>query len=280
MEDFGVKDYNDFDTAISTTLKFNDSVEDIKTIAEQSKTTVSDGGVFKGPAAEGCSSAISSLMAATTESMDNFNHMNKYLHEVSDAYQRGDNEAMKHLLLAGNTTGNGDFKTNPVSSLKIPDGLGQRGYTVTGYGDKGVVYTDMSSVHWAAGTNQSKVFEEWQKQGGKYKNGIAVMNVNGQDCYLVATSSEAGKVGDNINIKLKNGQSFPAVVADQKSSNDWNYTQYGHADKAGNVNVVEFEVDMKTYKDKGCNPNTSDWGLEWDSSSGVSEIDNYGSIVS
>ena len=104
------------------------------------------------------------------------------------------------------------------------------------------------------------------------------MNVNGQDCYLVATASSLGKVGDAINVTLKNGQQVPCVIADAKSSNDWNYTKYGHSDGKGSVNILEFEVDRHKYLKSG-NPTTSSWGLEWDSSSGVKKVDNYGSTL-
>ena len=110
------------------------------------------------------------------------------------------------------------------------------------------------------------------------KNGIAVMNVNGQDCYLVATASAVGKVGDAINVTFKNGQSIPCIVADAKSSHDRNYSQYGHTQKNGSVNVLEFEVDRHVYRAKG-NPTTNSWGLEWDSSSGVKTVNNYGTVV-
>ncbi len=275
MENYGVKDYGAFDSAIATTNKFNSSVAVVQESAKEASTKLGGGSIFKGPAADACSQVATSLSSTLDSSMSNYKTMNDFLNGVSTAYKNSDEESLKTLLMAGAGSG---FKTEMKSSLKIPDDLAQRGYTVTGYGDKGVVYTDLSSVHWADGTNQRKIFDEWEKQGGKYKNGIAVMNVNGQECYLVATSEEAGKVGDNINIKLKNGESFPAVVADQKSRNDPNYTKYGHTGSGG-TNVVEFEVDMHTFNEKGCNPNTKDWGLEWDSSSGVTEIENYGSIV-
>ena len=190
MEDFKVDDYGSFDNAISTTKTFNTSVTEVKTTATASKEVVS-GEAFKGPAADGCATAIDGLNNALTESMSNYKTINKFLKGVSENYQVSDEKAKQYILSAGGMSG---FSTPIVSSLEIPENLGQRGYTVTGYGDKGVVYRDMSSVHWDQGTNQRKIFEEWEKQGGKYKNGIAVMNVNGQECYLVATSSDQHQI--------------------------------------------------------------------------------------
>ena len=120
MEDINVKSYNDFDAAIATTRSFNNSVEEVKATAEKSKATVSNDGIFKGPAATTCSKTISHLMAATIESMDNYKTMNRYLHLASANYQAGDADASQVLLMAGNGSG---FKTAPVSSLTIPDSL-------------------------------------------------------------------------------------------------------------------------------------------------------------
>ena len=103
------------------------------------------------------------------------------------------------------------------------------------------------------------------------------MNVNGQDHYLVATAPTLGTVGDSVNVNLENGQTIPCVIADAKSTGDSNYTTYGHG-TGGGVNILEFEVDRNVYNANG-NPQTSTWGLEWDSSSDVTSVDNYGTII-
>ena len=59
---------------------------------------------------------------------------------------------------------------------------------------------------------------------------------------------------------------------------DSNYTKYGHAKAGGSINILEFEVDTNKYNSSG-NPTTDKWNLEWDSSSGVNKIDNYGTII-
>ena len=307
--EFEIKDYGSFANAQGQVKNYQNSIEVVQSKTKSAKSVVGDGSVFMGPAAETCAINLDILNLTLNGAIYRYNKISSYLGGTEMTYKKGDNiskqvvatrigelvdmDLSKLPIIAGNEVGISmalqknttvpnalmpNLRSTP-STLEIPENLAQRGYTVTGYGDKGIVYTDLSSKHWASGTNQSKIFDEWEKQGKRYKNGIAVVNVNGKDCYLVATSSEAGKVGDHINVKLKNGESFPALVADQKSSGDSNYTKYGHTGKGG-TNVIEFEVDMHKFKELGSNPNTKDWGLEWDSSSGVKSIDNYGSVLS
>ena len=274
-EEYGFSDYSIFDNARQTATSFYNATDDVKTVAGQASEIVKDSARFKGPASEACTAYVTALAESLGTSMENYDILKKYLDDVSASYKSGDDKARKDLLSVGPTVAG--FRTSPVSSLVIPENISQCGYTVTGYGDKGVVYTNYSSEYWTEGTNQRKLFEEWKKQGGKYKNGIAVMNVNGQDCYLVASSQEMGDVGDILNYKLENGENIPAVVADAKAKKDDNYSQYGHT-YGGQTSVVELEVDMHVYNDKGTNPSTESWGLEWDSSSPVTEVENYGSI--
>ena len=164
---------------------------------------------------------------------------------------------------------------NAKYSVDVPANVRQSGYTVTGY-DRWI--KSGQTMVWAKGTNQRQVSEVWKSQGSKFKSGIATVNVNGEDRYLIATSSTFGKVGDSVTVRLSNGQSIPCVIADQKSSNDKNYTRYGHSQGNGSVNILEFEVERSKYQSSG-NPTTSKWNLEWDSSSSVVTIDNYGSIL-
>ncbi len=177
-----------------------------------------------------------------------------------------------HALAAPKSPDTGEATTFTVS---VPDDLKQSGYTVTGY-DYWI--NSGSPMSWAQGTNQRKVAEIWKQQGSRFKNGIAVINVNGVDHYLIATAKVFGQVGDSVSVHLKNGQTVPCIIADAKSTHDSNYTRYGHATSGGAINVLEFEVERAKYKQSG-NPKTSSWGLEWDSSSGVRTVDNHGSIV-
>ncbi|MBR2712833.1 MAG: hypothetical protein IKE73_03900 [Bacilli bacterium] len=164
-------------------------------------------------------------------------------------------------------------------SIDIPGDLGQY-YTVTGYGKDGIWYPDGSTSFWASGTNQRQVFDIWKDAGGTYKNGIAVLNINGEDNYLVAVTETFGKAGDQITVSLDNGQKINCIIADIKSSSDSTWSQYGHLSEDGSyLNVLEFEVNMDKYLELNSNPSTDSWGLEWDSNSPVVNIVNNGSII-
>ena len=93
MEDFKVEDYGAFDTAVKTTTTFNTSVTEVKTTAEASGKTVSDGGTFKGPAADACKEAIDGLAKTISGSMDNYKTMNKFLNGVCENYKISDEKA-------------------------------------------------------------------------------------------------------------------------------------------------------------------------------------------
>ena len=186
--------------------------------------------------------------------------------------------AMDINFVEASETGNYvDINTGePVSTLDIPESVRQTNYyTVTGYDywcDTG------DEMVWSAGTNQRAVSDIWKAQGSRFKNGIAVINVDGIDRYLIATATSLGIVGDMINLTLADGSTVPCIIADQKSSGDSNYTEYGHGQGDGTVNVIEMEVQRSAYLERG-NVTTSSYGLEWDSNSPVRHVDNYGSIV-
>lgn len=157
--------------------------------------------------------------------------------------------------------------------IEIPTSVSQGGYTVTGYD-----YWIKSGreMNWAEGTNQKKVSEIWKKQGSVFKNGIAVINVDGVDRYLVAVTTKFGMPGDCIDIKLENGDTIPCIIGDSKGSDAG--SEWGHVLGDGKINVLEFEVQRSKYLESG-NPTTEKWGLPWDSSSAVKSIKNNGSII-
>jgi len=166
-----------------------------------------------------------------------------------------------------------------VFTVDVPSSVNQAGYTVTCYGEGGwYLGGGDTPTGVASGTKQKSVHEAWLADGARYKNGIAVMKVNGVDHYLIATSSTFGKVGDSVTVNFANGDSIPCIIADAKSSHDSNYTKYGHSRSNGSVNILEFEVDRHKYRSSG-NPTTSKWGLEWDSSSDVKSVNNHGAVV-
>lgn len=168
--------------------------------------------------------------------------------------------------------------TPVVYTTEIPGDINQSGYTVTCYGPNGWHFNaskKASSV--GVGTGQRAIHELWNSQGANYENGVAVINDNGVERVLVACTSKIGKVGDRLTYHLENGQVVHAIVADQKSSGDRNYTTYGHSN-GSSINILELEVERETYLEKG-NPTTEKWGLPWDSKSKIVKVDNCGPTV-
>lgn len=125
-----------------------------------------------------------------------------------------------------------------------------------------------------------EVHDVWVKQGAKYKNGIAVMYVDGVERYLVAVvpregEKGVGNPGDVLNATLEDGTVLPLVVLDTKGG-DKEY-EWGHALGDG-VDVIEFEVDMYIYNEK--KNVAKNWGIDWDPSSPVVKFTNNGNITS
>ncbi len=275
--------YDNFDQGMSTVSTLKTSMdENITTINGYKESLVSDD-VFMGPIANSCGETFDTLVKAINVGKENYDTIESYLKNCKENYLNADDNAKTLFLAIKNgkvveTDSPGLLMSRKKAFTEtIPDSLRQRGYTVTCYGKEGWWFSGTNLKGIARGSRQESVHNVWKKDGARYKNGIAVMNVDGQDCYLVATAASLGKVGDVINVTLKNGQQVPCVIADAKSSSDWNYTKYGHSG-AGGVNVLEFEVDRHKYLKSG-NPTTKSWGLDWDSSSGVKKVDNYGSII-
>ena len=284
MENYTVEDYGVFSDALNTTAKLNEKLKASQDTITKDKTKLSNESVFMGPVCDDCISAMGNATQRITTLTTNYSTIGTYLTDTATAYKKGDEAATKAVLsidskgVVSTSSSGSSSKGTPVKSVSIPDDIEQTGYTVTCYGEGGWYLgggSEATSI--AGGTNQESVHDAWLADGARYKNGIAVMNVDGEDHYLVATTSTFGTVGDSVNVNLEDGGTIPCVIADSKSSGDSNYTSYGHAVGNG-VNVLEFEVDRNVYNSNG-NPTTSTWGLDWNSDSDVSSIDNYGSII-
>jgi murein DD-endopeptidase MepM/ murein hydrolase activator NlpD len=161
----------------------------------------------------------------------------------------------------------------------------QENYTVTLYDKRG-----FASYGIASGTLQYKVHRLWLNDGARYKNGIAVLNINGTDRYLVAVTSKFGNVGDLIYANLENDTTIPMVIADIKSYSDTGAVNkelcssavttdpgcYGHKD-GSLLSVLEFEFDTTKWRSGTKNPVSL--GQEWDTSKKVKSISNCGTIL-
>ena len=282
MADYKVGDYGIFNDGVGTINKLNESLGTCKTDIEACKAKLNSDAVFMGPACDEAIKGLNSSCSLVELLADNYSTIGSYLIDTANNYKAGDDSATKNILSVDSkgvvSAGATKSKGNALSSVSIPKDVDQAGYTVTCYGEGGWYLGGGSeATPIAGGTNQDAVHEKWLADGARYKNGIAVIDVDGEDHYLVATTSTFGTVGDNVSVNLEDGSSVPCIIADSKSSGDSNYTSYGHQ-VGSQVNVLEFEVDRNVYNSSG-NPSTSSWGLDWDSNSNVDSIDNYGSII-
>lgn len=269
MSDYKVE-YDGVDAGSSTAKVMSNQTGNAKSSLSDAKNILNDESVFMGPVKDNVIQEVSALESDFTSIETQYQSIGNYLQSANATYKKGDSSASSTVGLS--TSGSG-------TRVNIPSDVVQAGYTVTCYGEGGWYLGGGSTpTAVASGTKQKSVHEAWLADGARYKDGIAVMKVNGQDHYLIATAPTLGSVGDSVNVNLQNGQTVPCVIADAKSTNDSNYTTYGHGRSDGSVNVLEFEVDRNKYNSSG-NPTTSTWGLEWDSSSGVSSVDNQGSII-
>ena len=162
---------------------------------------------------------------------------------------------------------------------------------------------------WKSGTNQRQIYDLWVSSGAHYTNGLATLNVNGEERYLAATTIRFGQPGDIINATLANGEVIHIVIDDTKDYCDTitklypdpdacrnNYKSahkeldpycasnmddpgcFGHYKGSSGVGILEFAADPNEYNN---NPykSPSKWGQIWDASQKVVSITNYGSII-
>lgn len=111
---------------------------------------------------------------------------------------------------------------------------------------------------WTSGTSQRKISDLWKSKGSKFEDGLAVINVNGTNRYLVAVSNTFGSVGEQVDFYLSDGTVLPCIIADAKSPNDSNFTKYGHKQSDGSINIIEYQVKRSYYKKYG-NPGNNGW---------------------
>ncbi len=285
MNNYNVGDYGDFETGLASIKNLNDNLDTSKNNIADLKAKLNSDTIFMGPICENCLEIFTNVDKRIDLLTDNFSKLGNYLIDTATAYKDGDEKA-KNMIVSLDSNGKINITQKglansgtPISSVEIPNNINQSGYTVTCYGEDGWHLGGSSKgTPIADGTGQKAVHEKWVADGARYKNGIAVLNVDGVDHYLIAVAPTYGKNGDNLTVHLKNGEEIPCIIADTKSTRDSNYTKYGHAKSGGTINVLEFEVDTNKYNSSG-NPTTKKWNLEWDSSSGVAKIDNYGTII-
>ena len=110
--------------------------------------------------------------------------------------------------------------------------------------------TDPSSAQWKLQHDSGMPFDS---------EGFGIIN----GCYVIASTTHYGQIGDFVNFKLANGDILPCILGDVKSPSDANWTEYGHI-SGDSLNVVEFVVDYDTwYYPMHANPGTASCHPEW-----------------
>ena len=175
----------------------------------------------------------------------------------------------------GTTPTEGEIKKSASPTQSIPQ---MENYTVTCYEEDGWHLNYSPNPRGvASGTLQKEVHNKFKEDGARYQEGIAVLNVDGEDRFLVAVTPKYGKPGDKIDVCLEDGTILKCVIADEKGDDAGHVD--GHYEK-GQLSVVEMEVDTQYALDRGKdNPGGDRWPLSWDNTSPVVRIDNYGSIL-
>ena len=198
-------------------------------------------------------------------------------YDAGDLYYTAGNEALAGTVAAAATASllsivnltTNEFTNKEVS---VPDDIIQTGYACAGYDYN---LQSGAQVTFEDNTSEKIVQQVWQEQNARFKNGMAVINVNGMDRYLIATTSQYGKIGDCVDVTLKNGTVVPCIIAnhkDKKEGSDYEFVQNDAS------SIIEFQVERAKYLTSGI-PTTSSWQLPWDSSSPVSKMKDIGSIL-
>ena len=101
--------------------------------------------------------------------------------------------------------------------------------------------------------------------------------MNGEVRYLVSVSPKFGKIGDSIDLTLKDGTTVKAIIFETKKI-DSTKSIYGDITKDGKTSIVNYEVSNEKYKELG-ELSKEKWEIEWDPTSPVTKIKNNGNIM-
>lgn len=181
--------------------------------------------------------ALSSKFSQNMDILDNF--IGTQLKEYTITNEEA-NESLKNLinLVDGTFDKNGNIMQNSNGTLgtggteiAIPSSVKQTGLCPN--------YTSYSYFYgkWDKTSMQRTISEKWGEAGKPSSNGIATLD----DRYLVAVSPKFGKVGDNIDIVLTDGQVINATIADMKgtdATSEWGHVLLNN----GAVDIIEWEA--------------------------------------
>ena len=184
-------------------------------------------------------------------------------------------EEVISLLESQETTGTiNELGVNGMTGemFNLPDSVAQGEYGIAAYDYK---IPSGEAVTWPEGSKEKEVNDIWKEQGSAYKKGIAIINVKGEDRYLVNVSTKYGNVGDCIDLVLEDGTKVKCVIAGHTATDDWGITD----STSGKTNLINFRVQKAAYDKTKTSPSTASWGLEWNSNFKVATINNNGSII-
>ncbi len=134
-------------------------------------------------------------------------------------------------------------------TIKLPENLGS-------------VYTYMG---WNMVTNTSSAQYKLRIQSGEKYDEDGFGRIG--ERYVIACTTTYGKVGDEVDFVLKNGQVIHGVIGDIKNQDDAGCNKWGHQE--GNC-VVEFCVNKATWY--GTNKTVDKFHPEWDNTTVVKAI--------
>lgn len=198
-------------------------------------------------------------------------------YDAGDSYYTASSESLAGTIAAVGTASllsiinltSNEFTNKEVT---VPDDIKQTGYACAGYDYN---LQTGAQVTFENNTSEKVVQQVWQEQNARFKNGMAIINVNGVDRYLIATTSQYGKIGDCVDVTLKDGTVIPCIIANHKEKKEGSDYEFVQNDASS---IIEFQVERAKYQTSGI-PTTSTWQLPWDSSSPVSKMKDIGSIL-
>lgn len=172
---------------------------------------------------------LSKKFSKNNEYLENF--LEKQLNEYSQTNEEA-SASLKYLItLLDETFGANSSMPGEGKEISIPSNVRQTGLCPN--------YTSYSYFYdkWNSGTMQREIADKWGESGKPSANGIATLN----DRYLVAVSPKFGKVGDNIDVVLSDGQVINATIADMKGTDAT--SEWGHVlTPSGAVDIIEWEA--------------------------------------
>lgn len=176
------------------------------------------------------------IMNLSKEFSRNNNYLEEFLEKQLTEYSQTNEEAsasLKYLIMLLDETfsPNGNNLVGEGKEIAIPSSVKQTGLCPN--------YTSYSYFYgkWNDGTMQKEIADKWGESGKPSANGIATLN----DRYLVAVSPKFGKVGDDIDVVLNDGQVINATIADMKGTDAT--SEWGHVlTDYGAVDIIEWEA--------------------------------------